>query len=128
MLATYFEAERPLHPARQDQRRETRLEAIGRALVQVNKTENGVLADKAFFSDVINVSANSLRLTAEDMMNSCEVEFWVGVEGCIGKFHLIGEVIWASWEEDNSFHMGIEVQDRKDTDILEWRRVFAEVR
>ena len=108
-----------------ERRYESRHEISGSALVRVVAAEDPNQVGRAFRAEVINVSADGICLSANELMDGCLLDVWIGVESYSINFYLGCEVIWASLEENGEFQMGVEILDKFNTDIVEWRRVQA---
>ena len=122
MLTTYLGYEKKENLA--ERRSEGRVKLNGKALVQVIKTNDPALSDTAFHAGVLNASSSGLCLTAEQRLDDCELEIWVGLEGHSQKLYLTCEVIWTSWEDENNYNMGVEVIRRQGTDYADWLTLF----
>ncbi len=123
MLKTYLAGE--MSPPRLDRRGAERVALNGKALVQVRNAKDFSQRDMAFHAGVLNASSSGLRLTAEQRLDDCELEIWVGLEDQLMRLNLVCEVIWTSWEGEGEFQMGVEVLNRENTDFAAWQDLFA---
>ena len=128
MIVSPLMSDRPGHYPGLGRRCESRHEVHGRALVQIIDTEDQDQVGMSFHAEVFNVSTHGMNLCAQqlkELMDGGLFELWIGVDGYPAKFYLKCEAQWVSWEENNEFHMGVEILDRFDTDVEEWRRIQA---
>lgn len=118
-------ATRPLVGTETPERRtEDRHPRRDRAFVQVVDGDEADVISLTFACEIIEVSPVGVRIRSDTQMTAgCGINLLVDAGSQPGKFLLSGEVRWVSWEASGEFHVGVEMQDRFDTDIDEWRRL-----
>ena len=120
MFASLVTIDKPGYSPRLERRLEGRDEIHRRAVVKVINAEDQDQIGMEFHAEIVNVSSRGMRLSAEQLrefLDGGSFELWIDLDGYPAKFCLKGEARWVSWEENNEFHMGVEILNRFDTGV-----------
>lgn len=90
----------------------------------LSSTASSDLESIIFSGSTEDVSASGLSLVAsENLPRDSELELWVEIKGCPGKFLLTGVVRWCQ-PRGSEFCCGVEFIEADETDFLEWQDLF----
>jgi len=77
-----------------------------------------------FSGSTEDVSASGLSLIAsENLPKDSELELWVEIKGCPGKFLMTGVVRWCR-SRGSDFCCGVEFTPEDESDFNEWQDLF----
>jgi len=72
-----------------------------------------------------DISSSGLSLmVSESLAEGSQLELWVEIKGCPGKFLLTGQVRWCRPRADE-FCCGIELLDDGISDLADWQDLFV---
>lgn len=78
-----------------------------------------------FSGSTEDVSASGLSLAASECLpEGSELELWVEIKGCPGKFLMTGVVRWCR-PRIADYHCGVEFTPEEASDYLEWQGLFS---
>ena len=109
---------------RNNRRSEDREQLAGKARIRVLEAPSADLRNASFDADVYDTSASGLRVECDEMLDGCTLLMHVSLEGLNDTLPIRGEVLWASFEEDGSFQMGIEFRDNDTPVIVKWHNML----
>ena len=108
----------------EERRRYKRMSLEERAIVRSYEEE---ASDRTgFHCKIIDVSVAGMQIRLKHSYPVGEkLDIMAYMEGYGNSFHLVGEVRWLkSLGKNDGYAIGIEIQDTRDQDITDWRRVF----
>ncbi len=90
----------------------------------LSSTASTDLESIIFSGSTEDVSSSGLSLVAsENLPKDSELELWVEIKGCPGKFLLTGVVRWCR-PKGAEFCCGVEFTPTEESDFLEWQDLF----
>lgn len=97
-----------------------------RLFVKVVSSNDTANTDSLIISGATeDVSASGLSLlVSENIPAETQLELWVEIKGCPGKFLLTGLVRWCRPRADE-FNCGIELIDEGISDLADWQDLFV---
>jgi len=108
-----------------ERRKEERLSARDRAFVQIVQADDPTLVAKTFACEVVEVSPGGIRIRSDVLIaDGSKLDLWIDVDSHPGKMFLTCEVQWVSWEDNDEFHVGVQMLDSPATDIARWRELY----
>ncbi len=114
----------PVYKAQEHEHRsEFRRESNDRMFVQVVKSVDESLVGTTIACRALDVSAKGLKIASKELIPmGCTLDLWVDDSARPGKFFLSSEVRWVSQSEnDDDYHVGVELVNGTATDILVWQ-------
>ena len=108
----------------EERRRHKRMSLEERAIVRSYAEEE---SDRTgFHFKIIDVSAGGMQIRLKHSYPvGDKLDIMAYMEGYGNSFHLIGEVKWLkALGSKEGYAIGIEIQDTRDQDITDWKRVF----
>lgn len=107
-----------------ERRKHKRMSLEERAIVRSYAEEE---SDRTgFYCQIIDVSVSGMQIRVRHSYPVGEkLDIMAYMEGYGNSFHLIGEVKWLkALDGKDGFAIGVEIQDTRDQDITDWKRVF----
>ncbi len=105
--------------------REERLIGDGHAIVQIVDDDGGALHYVRFDSEVVDLNAYGIRITADTPIAGASVDCLIKVRHVQQRFFLMGEVRWASIDASGDVQLGIEFVEHPTTNLEDWRNLFT---